>query len=483
MSGANSKLPAASVKPMNANPGDATLRKSLGLRDVTLFIVTAGTNYQWIAAAAAAGQSSLAVWLLGALLMFLPLAVCVVFLSSRYPAQGGLYVWSKQAFGPFAGFMTGWTYWTSNLPYFPGLLYFAAGNALFLSAHASGRTGASPTYFIVFALGGLALATILNLRGMVIAKWLSNIGAISRWGAGLVLALLGAATWLKFGSATLFSKSGLVPSLRLSDLIFWSAIAFAWTGAEAASFMGGEISDPRRTVPRALAAAAPMIAAIYLIGTLSVLVILPVTQTSALYGVIEAVRSAAERLQMGWLTPIAAALLTLTCIGGAGAWLGAVARIPFVAGIDQFLPKSFAKLHPRYGSPTVAIVTQSVIAAVFAFLGQAGSTVKGAYDVLVSMMVIAVMLPFIALFASAIPLSGGAPVPGEFSIPGGRVTIIVMAVVGLVTTLGSIVLALVPAPDDPHPLLATCKVAGMTGALLITGAAVYVSGRKRARAH
>ena len=105
------------------------MTRSLGLRDVILFFVTAGTNFQWIATAAAAGQSSLVVWLLGGLLMFVPLSVCVVFLSSRHPAQGGLYVWSKLAFGPAVGFMTGWTYWTSNLPYFPGILYFAAGNA------------------------------------------------------------------------------------------------------------------------------------------------------------------------------------------------------------------------------------------------------------------------------------------------------------------------------------------------------------------
>jgi amino acid transporter len=467
---------------MKLTPGGASLTRSLGLRDVILFFVTAGTNFQWIATAAAAGQGSLLVWVLGGLVMFLPLSVCVVFLSSRHPAQGGLYVWSKLAFGPGVGFMTGWTYWTSNLPYFPGILYFAAGNALFVSSRASAQAGASSGYFITFALVGLALATYLNLRGMAIAKWLNNVGAISRWLAGLVLALLGAATWLKFGPATPFSRAGLVPSLHLTDLIFWATIAFAWTGPEAASFMGGEIGDPQRTVPRALAAAAPMIAAIYLTGTLSVLVILPTAHTSALYGVIEAIRSASHELQLPWLTPLAAAFLTLACIGSVGAWLGAVARIPFVAGIDSFLPKSFARLHPRYGSPTIAIVTQSAIAAAFAFLGQAGTTVKGAYDVLISMMVVAVMLPFVSLFASAIPLSGGAAVPGELSVPGGRPTIITMAIIGLATTLGSIALALVPAPDDSHPLLTACKVVGMTAALLGTGAAVYRSGRKRASA-
>ena len=99
---------------MKLTPAGASLTRSLGLRDVILFFVTAGTNFQWIATAAAAGQAeSLLVWVLGGLLMFLPLSVCVVFLSSRHPAQGGLYVWSRLAFGPGVGFMTGWTYLTA----------------------------------------------------------------------------------------------------------------------------------------------------------------------------------------------------------------------------------------------------------------------------------------------------------------------------------------------------------------------------------
>jgi amino acid transporter len=123
--------------------------------------------------------------------------------------------------------MTGWTYWTSNLPFFPGILYFAAGNALYLSSRANAQADASSGYFIAFALMGLALATYVNLRGMAIAKWLNNAGAISRWLAGVILASLGVAAWLKFGPATAFSKAGLVPSLQLSNVIFWSTIAFA----------------------------------------------------------------------------------------------------------------------------------------------------------------------------------------------------------------------------------------------------------------
>ena len=100
-------------------------------RSVSVLLVT-GFSLRWIATAAAAGPSALVIWVIAALGLFVPLVFTVLELSSRYPEEGGIYVWSKRAFGPFAAFITGWTYWGSNLPYFPGLLYFAAANALFI---------------------------------------------------------------------------------------------------------------------------------------------------------------------------------------------------------------------------------------------------------------------------------------------------------------------------------------------------------------
>ena len=91
---------------------DPKLKRALGLADVTLYFVTACSSLQWVATAAASGPSALTVWLLGALTMFAPLSICTVWLASRHPDEGGLYVWSGRAFGPFAAFLTGWTYYT-----------------------------------------------------------------------------------------------------------------------------------------------------------------------------------------------------------------------------------------------------------------------------------------------------------------------------------------------------------------------------------
>ena len=158
-------------------PGDPPQPKRvLGLRDLVLFYIVATMSLRWVAVAAAAGPSTVIIWLIGLATIFLPVALCVMELSSRYPQEGGMYVWSKHAFGDFSGYMTGWIYWTSNLPYFPALLYFAASNALYVGGNRWKFLQGSPTFFIIFSLLGLALALILNIVGLNVGKWLSNLG-------------------------------------------------------------------------------------------------------------------------------------------------------------------------------------------------------------------------------------------------------------------------------------------------------------------
>src|SRR5499425_544079 len=135
-----------------------TLRRVLTFRDLFLFYLVTGFSLRWIATAAAAGPSALVIWVFAALGLFVPLVFTVLELSSRYPEEGGIYLWSKRAFGPFAACITGWTYWGSNLPYLPGLLYFAAGNALFMGGPSWQAWSTNSVYFIAVSMAGLILA-------------------------------------------------------------------------------------------------------------------------------------------------------------------------------------------------------------------------------------------------------------------------------------------------------------------------------------
>jgi glutamate:GABA antiporter len=458
------------------------LQRAMGFRDLLLFYLVTGFTVRWIGSAAAAGPSAIVIWLMGCLAFYIPLMFTVLELSSRYPNEGGCYVWSKRAFGDFAGFITGWTYWCCNLPYFPGLFYFTAATALFIGGPEWQSLAESRLYFIGFSLLALALAAGLNVRGLAVGKWLHNLGAIGLWVPGLFLMALGLVAWLRFGSATPFTPESLIPSTRLKDIVFWSTIAFSLSGLESASMMSDEIRDPRRNIPRALLIAGVLITTLYIMGTVAMLVALPQGQILSLQGFMTAIETASQRMEVGKLVPIIAALIVVGGLGQAGAWFAAGGRLPFVAGIDRFLPAAFGRLHPRYGSPYVSLLTQAAVAALFILLGQAGTTVKGAYDVLVSMSIISYFIPYLFMFASLIRLQREPAGPDVIRVPGGGPVAIGLAALGLTTTTVSIVLALIPADDEPDKLLAVVKVAGLTVLLVAGGAFVYFLGTRREHA-
>jgi glutamate:GABA antiporter len=455
-------------------------RRVMGLRDLLLFYVITGLSLRWIATAAAAGPSSIVIWIGAWLAFYAPLSLCVLELSSRYPNEGGLYVWSKRAFGDFSGFISAWTYWISNLPYFAAVLYFAASNILYLHHAAWGHLSNNTNFYIIFSLLALTLATLMNFVGLDVGRWLHNVGALAMWIAAGMVMVLGVIAYRRFGSATSFTVHSLPPSTHFNDIIFWSLLIFAFGGCEAASFMGDEIKNPGRTIPWALFFGGISVVLCYILGTVGVLVALPSSEVSNLQGLMQAISKTASRVGLEAVIPFAAFLIAISNVGAAGAYLAAVGRLPFVAGIDRFLPLAFGTLHPRWRTPWVALVTQAVVGAAFIFLGQAGTSVKGAYDVLASMTVITYFIPYLYVFAAMIKLQREPARPGVIRVLGGKRVAISISVLGLLTTSLTIILSTIPQPDEPNKPLAILKVVGGSVVLLGIGAWIYQAGKRRA---
>jgi len=455
-------------------------KRVMGFRDLLLFYVVTGISLRWIATAAAAGPSSIVIWIGAWFCFYLPLALSVLELSSRYPGEGGLYVWSKRAFGEFSGFMAAWVYWTSNLPFFPAVLYFAASNILFVRENAWGHLSNNATFYVVFSLITLSLATLLNIVGLDIGKWLNNVGALAMWIPATIVIVMGLIACHRYGSATSFTLHSMTPSTHFNDIIFWSVLTFAFGGCETASFMGEEIKNPRRTLPLALIVSGMTVAVCYIGGTAAILLAIPSNEVNSLQGLVQAVSKTASRVGFPGVLPLAAFLIALSNIGACGAYLGAVARLPFVAGIDRLLPPAFGSLHPRWKTPWVALLTQFVLGVMFIVLGQAGTSVKGAYDVLVSLGVIFYFIPYLYLFGALIKVQNTPAGPEVIRVPGGKHVAMLVAVLGLLTTAATIVLSLIPQPDEPNKALALFKIVGGTGALVLVGIWLYRAGKRRA---
>ncbi len=462
------------------------LRRELNVRDLTLFYVAGALSVRWIAAAAAAGPSTIVVWVFACLCFFVPLAACVLELSSRYPQEGGVYIWTQRAFGDFAGFLAAWTYWMSNLPYFPAVLYFGAGSLLFAVPHGQ-RFSKSSSYYLMFALLCLGIITVLNMVGLRYGKWINSLGAIGSWLPVLILLVLAGISLVRYGSATKFTVAAMSPHLDLKNAIFWSAIFFAFGGCETGSFMSEEIKDARHTIPRALIVSGIVLTVSYIAGTVALLIALPSTVISGVSGFATAIQVMCTRLGLPWIVTGIALLIALSSIGGAAAFLSSTSRLPFVAGIDRYLPSAFGSIHPRWGTPWIAIGVYGLAGMLCAVLSQAGSSVASAYDLLVSMSIITYFIPFVFLFCAMIRLQFEAKpqeqiTPGIRRIPGGRQVAIALASTGLLTTLLTIVLSVIPSPEEPHKALAITKVLGATALLVGSGIIVFFTSGSRKQA-
>jgi amino acid transporter len=217
-----------------ANP-IAQLRKEMGFWDVLFFNIVTVLGPRWIAAAAHNGTSSISLWVIAAVFFFVPSAMIINELSSRFPEEGGLYVWAKEAFGDFHGFVAGWNYWIYTVFYFPGLLLASAAMSAYIIGEGGGTLAQNRTFLLLVSLGLLMVAVILNIVGLNIGKWLQNAGGVSTYVPLLILAVTAGIVWLRHGSVTPFTWANIWPVWNWDTVNFWSQIAFAFTGLELVS--------------------------------------------------------------------------------------------------------------------------------------------------------------------------------------------------------------------------------------------------------
>jgi amino acid transporter len=455
------------------------LRKEMGFWDVLLFNIATVLGPRWVAAAAHNGTSSVSLWLIAAIFFFVPTAMVINELSSRFPEEGGLYVWAKEAFGDFHGFVAGWNYWIYTVFYFPGLLLASAA----MSAYVVGENGAAlaqdRTFLLAVSLALLVVAVVLNIIGLNIGKWLQNAGGLSTYLPLLILVAIAGILYARRGSVTYFTAVNILPVWNWDTVNFWSQIAFAFTGLELVSAMSAEVRDPQRTLPRAVFTAGALIALMYIIGTVSVLALVPPTDVSTTSGVFHAITAGAMVLKIGFLGILAAILVTVGNAGGVGSTVAGIARVPFVVGIDRYLPDAFGKIHPRWKTPYISIIVQAVASGAILLVSQINESTRGAYQVLIDAAIILYFIPFLYMYAAAIKLRSRKDRlenPHAVLIPGGKIGVWLASGIAFAVTLISIVVSVLPPGDSSNRRLFQIKVVGWTVGAMALGLVLYYRG-------
>ncbi|HWC95676.1 MAG TPA: APC family permease [Candidatus Sulfopaludibacter sp.] len=433
------------------------LKREMGLRDVTLFAIACIVGTRWIPAAAHAGPGSITLWLLAALLFVIPLAIAVASLIVKYPGVGGLYLWTRGDYGPWHGFLCFWVYWMGLAIWFPSATMFYMSVGLSTLGIPTGRITV-----LAVSLLGIWVALGTNLIGMKVGKWTQNLGGAASWIIGALLAVVAALVWSRRGSAT---PMHLMPHWNWDTLSLWSTIAYAMSGLELAGLMGGEMRDPERTMPRAGWIASGFAVLFYASATVALLVVLQPEKISELNGYAEVAHTAGSILGSTWLAPAIGVLVLASGVGQIGGIGTAISRLPFAAGVDGLLPKAFARVHPRWGTPHYSIIALGFVASFLLIAVQFGDTMRAAYQALVSLMVIVGFLPYLYIFGSSWKA-------------GNRIS----ALAGWSITILAILCSVVPTAEITNVWLFEAKLAAGTLAAVATAWLVYVhSNRSRAR--
>jgi len=462
--------------PVAATTETVHLKRSLGRWDLVALFVVAVFNLNVVPSIAANGGVTVWLWLVSLVLFFWPQGIAVIELAHRYPGEGGVYLWAKEVFGDFHGFLSGWCYWTNNMMYVPTVMLYFVGVSVFVLGPGHQGLADNRAFTVIASLLLMALLVILNIVGLGVGKWINNIGGIGTGVAAAVLIGLGLIMFSRFGT-TITAADFRIPANPRFVLNSFGVICFGLVGLELASVMGDEIKDPQKTLPGAVAWGGILSGVMYIATTLTLLIAVSKSDINVLQGIVQAVSHMASRVGANWIVAPFALMLSISIAGIGSAWLAGSARIPFVAGLDSYMPSWLGKTHPRFATPYAALIVQGFVSMILVLVNSFGSGVQETFQRLLSLAVVLQLIPFLYMFGALLKIAG-SPKSGQGLYS--KTTLFLAGGSGLVTTTLGIVLAFFPAQQIRSLLSYETWMFG--GTAFFIGLAVfffYVYGRRR----
>ena len=452
------------------------LKRVLGRWDLVLLFVVAVFNLNVVPSIAANGGVTVWLWLISLLLFFWPQGIAVIELSHRYPGEGGVYLWAKEVFGDFHGFFSGWCYWTNNMMYVPTVMLYFVGVSVFVLGPSHQGLADNKIFALSASTALLIFLTVLNIVGLGVGKWLNNLGGIGTGIAAGTLVFLGLIVYLRFGTAVT-SAEFRIPADPKFVLNAFGVMCFGLVGLELASIMGDEIRDPRRTLPGAVAWGGIISGALYIGVTLVLLIAIGKNDISVLQGIVQAVSHLSHEVNVGWIVAPFALMLSLSIAGIGSAWMGGSARIPFVAGLDSYMPAWLGRIHPKYATPYAALIVQLIVSMALVILNFAVAGVQEAFQFMLSLAVVLQLVPFLYMFAALLKFGfRAADQQRRYSRP----TLIWAGASGLVTTTLGITLAFFPARQVKSLLIyETWMIGGTVFFVALAAFFFFVYGRRK----
>lgn len=455
-------------------PHSAELRKELGLFDLVMAQVLLVIVLDFFGTAAKAGSAQVVFWLVAFVLFFIPLAMVVAHLNRLMPLEGGLYEWTRLAFGDQVGFLVAWNLWLFVMLY---VAVIGLVTTTFV-AYALGPGAAwiaSARWLILAVSFGLILAMMLmSALGLRLGKWISNAGSVATL---ITLAILIAAPLLNRWRGTLIEYHPLrmeLPRLTLFSLSVFTKMMFgALSGFEYVAIFAGECRNPARNLTRSVLITAPFIALIYIFATSSILAFVSPEAVDVVGPIPQALRLGSRAFGVArFIVPLAIVLLFMNYPTSFSVYFSGSTRLPMVAGWDHLLPEWFTRLHARYKTPINSILFLGAVTLAGSVIALIGVGPQEAYELLLTWSFTFYAIAYLALFA--IPFLS----PKERGLRP-RWWLQLAAVSGFLMTLLYVVLSIFPIVDVQSSWEYSIKIAGVVLGANALGWAIYRAGRRK----
>jgi len=470
---------------------DARLHRVLGLRDLIPMQILIVLGPSWTGNAAQQSGTQVVFWLLGALTLFLPVAAVVQYCVRIWPYEGGVYQWAKHAFGPFAGFLSAWNLgaWVLLLGSSLGV-QTAAALAYALGPRAAWIAESHP-FILMINIVIFSSVFVVSVFGLRFGRWISHFGtAATLLVVALLVLLLIVHPHAVPGRPHVAPQrpfSLAFPALTLVTLNFFGKIAFnGFTALEQVAVFAGETRDAARSILRSAWIAAPIIAAIYILMTGSILTYTPAAQVDLVNPIAQAITLAFDAgpssagPDWGQLLGRGAILaLMLALCAQEAVYIAEISRLPMVAAWDHLLPRWFTRLHPRYGTPTRSLAVIVLAAVLMALLASYDTVSAEAFQLLVTCAFLCYGVNYLLMFAVPLLLGTRFSLRPDIRTP---IAVRLACLCGVSVTVLSMVFNLVPIVDVKSPWMFALQGGSATILLNLLAGLVYWTGSRRAAA-
>jgi glutamate:GABA antiporter len=449
-------------------------RQELGMRNLVTSQILNIVGLYWVGVAARLGPSHVAFWLLGIVLFYLPSAAVVVYLNRVHPVEGGLYEWARLGFNQLFGFLVAWNMWLNMV----AILSFVGIQAATMLAYALGPQAAWMAES-KWVMGGVTLAVLVALIviasiGLALGKWIQDLGGVVMVAVFVALIALPFRNHL-IGRASEYPPFTLsLPAISLLSLNLLGKMSFgAMSGFDSVAILAGECRDAARSIGRSVIIAAPIIALMFVLGTSSIVALVPRDKIDLISPISQALTLGARPTDTGAaMIPMVIGALMFSFIASMALTFVFTTRLPLVAGWDNLLPEWFGRLHPKRKTPTHSIIFVGAVAFAMAMAGVLSAGQQEAFQLLQNASGIFYALAYLAMFA--LPLVGR-----QKKLAPPALWLQAAAISGFVMTAMYLVLSLFPIIDVPRPLVFTAKVGGFVLGCQMAGAGLFHSYRRR----